>query len=319
MAHNLFRDRMAWADDPPWHGLGKKVPANVSAGDMIKAAGLDWPVSKELAPGQRCTVKQRFLVTRPPLDGESGPVALGLVGGEYVPLQNAEAFEFFDPFIRAGWATFHTAGALGDGECIWVLTKLPGRFSIGKDDPVDRYLLLSNSHDGSRAVSVRFTAIRVVCENTLNLASTGGKAIVSIPHRRYMREALHEVQLQKLRLVSEKVFRASQRTFSRMAKRRITAAEIDEYLERLFPKTEGQAGSGTEPIRWVRVKHLFELHERNDSAGTLWALYNAVTRDEDYRISPGAGSGESRLNRIWFGRGSSLKRHALRAARALLN
>ena len=102
------------------------------------------------------------------VDREKEAVALGLVSNRYVPLQNIEAFSFFEPFIHNGWAQFHTAGALGNGERVWVLAKLDGQIVIGKDDAIDRYLLLSNKHDGTGAVSIRFTPIRVVCQNTLN-------------------------------------------------------------------------------------------------------------------------------------------------------
>ena len=342
MAHNLFQDQMAYVAEPAWHRLGTEVPADVSARQMVVAANLDWRVAKVPAPGaRRIDVERddrrdqqydgrmgshpshaaydRYLIMRDPVGPEREPVALALVGKQYEPLQNADAFEFFDPFIRSGWASFHTAGALGDGERVWVLAKLVGQLTVGRDDPIDRYLLLSNSHDGSSAVSVRFTSIRVVCQNTLNLAQKSGRSVVSIRHTPSVRANLADAQMQKLRLVSEKVFANARFLFNQMAKRALRSPEVDAYLETLFPRTERQKAEAEEPIRWRRVRFLFDQHEPRRSAGTLWALYNAVTRDEDYRRPRSGITHDRRLARIWFGSGNDLKLRALKAARGLLN
>ena len=342
MAHDLFKNQMAFVGEPAWHRLGIKVPANVSAREMIVAANLDWQVRKVPAPGARRIdheheryweadshleerfsherpIYDRYLIKRDPVDDEREAVTLALVGQQYEPLQNTEAFQFFDPFIQNGWASFHTAGALGDGGRIWVLAKLPDQLTIGKDDLIDRYLLLSNSHDGSSAVSVRFTSIRVVCKNTLNLAQHGGKATVSIRHTRHMRRKLVDAQLHNLKLVSDQVFSEAQLWFSAMANKKLQTTDIDKYLERLFPPTKLQKASGKRPDRWTRVKQLLEQHQPKQSAGTVWALYNAVVQDEDYRQSTRELYAQGRLNRIWFGSGYNLKLRALQAARALLN
>ena len=342
MPHDLFKNRMAIVGEPAWHRLGVRVPADVSARQMIVAAHLDWEVHKIPAPGalaidggkaryserdrsrdetlyQEQATYDRYLIMRDPVDEEKEPVTLALVGQQYEPLQNIEAFQFFDPFIRNGWASFHTAGALGDGGRVWVLAKLPEPLTIAKNDTVDRYLLLSNSHDGSSAVSVRFTSIRVVCKNTLNLAQSDGKAVVSIRHTRHMRRKLVEAQAEQLKLISDKVFADVQLAFKSMMETNLTATHVDKYLEHLFPRTALQKANGKQPDRWKRVKGLLDRHQPKQSAGTVWALYNAVVRDEDYREAIRERYAQRRLNRIWFGSGHNLKLRALRAARSLLN
>src|SRR6476646_208313 len=161
MAHALFQDRMAYVGETPWHGLGKKVPATVNASEMICAANLNWSVDKLPAPGARLLdpeneIYERYLIVRQPVGDEAEGMALALVGRGYEPLQNVDAFTFFEPFIDNKWATFETAGALGNGERVWVLARLNGDMIIAADDVVERYLLLSNTHDGSGAVTVRF-------------------------------------------------------------------------------------------------------------------------------------------------------------------
>lgn len=320
MGHNLFHGRMAFVDEAPWHGLGKRVPESITTQELCVAAGLDWSVRKVPAPGARIIeakkgVYDRYLVLRDPVTDEPSPVAMGMVRGTYELLQNTEAFAFFEPFIESGFAAFHTAGALGNGERVWVLVKLKGEIVISGDDQVDRYLLLSNTHDGSGSVSVRFTPIRVVCQNTLNIANKKGSAVVSVRHTRNLSHNLAEAQARELMLVIEKVFAESAVLFGEMARRIISAGEADHLLNVLFPRKD----KTKEPERWRRIREVLEDGGVTPRATkrTLWGLYNAIVRDEDYRNTREA-SKEARLSRVWFGSGSDLKLKALAASRYLL-
>lgn len=325
MAHNLFNERIAFVGEQPWHELGVKVPASVTAAEMIAAARLSWNVGLKPAPGaQRVkrrsdVVYDRYLIMRDPVDRERKPVALGMVGNRYVPLQNADAFEFFEPFIRNGWAQFETAGALGRGERVWVLAKLSGQIVIGKDDAIDRYLLLSNKHDGSGAVSIRFTPIRVVCQNTLNFAmEEGGSSVISVRHSKNMTEKLKQAQAEELRHIIDKVFDEAETLFGQFAARNLRADSTDEFLEILFPRTKAQKDRGEEPEAWSRVRAVLDDQKVTPAAtrNTLWGLYNAVVRAEDYRAAQQDAS--ARLERVWFGSGHDLKIKALNTARQQL-
>ena len=199
MPHNLFRDRMAFVDHVPWHGHGEAVASTVTATEMCRAAGLNWEVTKQPALGARIVNKQRalhdrYLIMRQSVGHEKDAVALGMVGSGYEPLQKTEAFKFFEPFIEGKYAQFHTAGALGNGERVWVLVKLNDQIVIGDDDIVDRFLLLSNSHGGTGAVSIRFTPIQVVCQNTLNFAMKRGSGAISVRHTRNVARHLATAQ-----------------------------------------------------------------------------------------------------------------------------
>ena len=321
MAHNLLRGRMAYVGEVPWHGLGKAVASTVTAKEMCEAAGLDWKVRREPAPGARIVNKKqglhdRYLIMRDRIGNESQGVALGMVGSGYQPLQNSEAFKFFEPFIEGSYARFHTAGALGNGERIWVLVKLNKQIIIADDDIVDRFLLLSSSHDGSGAVSIRFTPIRVVCKNTLNFAMKGGSGAISVRHTRNIAHHLASAQAVELERIIEKAFKDAEMLFGRMALMSLTHECTDAILELLFPRTARQKREGLKPERWERVKHILEdatvtpIKTKN----TLWALYNAIARDEDYRKSREASS-EARLERVWFGSGHDLKIKALSVCR----
>jgi len=122
---------MAYYGEVPWHGLGKPVSKGVSAAQMIREAGLDWEVNLRPAGSARPINSKgefsRYEVVRLPREGiQESEVLLGLVGRRYRPLQNVEAFEFFDPIVGANKSHFETAGALGEGERIWVMAKMPG-------------------------------------------------------------------------------------------------------------------------------------------------------------------------------------------------
>ena len=321
MGHNLFHDQMAYVGKPPWHGLGEEVPEGADAKKMCSAAGLDWRVTKEPVPGARIINRKtkaydRYLVARDPVGDEKSPVAFGLVTRRYELLQNTEAFAFFEPFIESRFASFHTAGALGNGERVWVLAKLNGDMTIAPGDDVQRFLLLSNSHDGSAALTIRFTPIRVVCKNTLNLAMKRKSGVISIRHTKNLSTNLTKAQAQELTRVIEKVYAAAQALFRKMAERNLVGEEPALLLEAVFPKQ----AKGEEPERWSRIRQI--LADSNatlrDTKDTLWGFYNAIVRDEDYRETRGQVTAEARLSRVWFGSGSDLKLKALDVCRDFL-
>lgn len=323
MAHNLFQNSMAFVGEAPWHGLGTRVPPSVSAAEMIKAAKLDWVVSKEPAPGARFLKERdsydRYLLYRGKVGDEEEKVALGMVGRDYTPLQNEEAFAFFEPLIANGWANFHTAGALGDGERVWVLTRLKNQIIINGDDVVDRFVLLSNTHDGSGAVSIRFTPIRVVCQNTLNYAMKKSSGVLSVRHTKNVQGNLAKAQAEKLQQVITKVFEDAETLFGQMVLRGMKAQSVDKFLDLLFPRTEKQRKEDKQPERWSRIKYIIDDPKitPTKTKSTLWALYNAIIRDEDYRVSRENDS-QRRLYRVWFGDGHDLKKKTLYAARKYL-
>jgi phage/plasmid-like protein (TIGR03299 family) len=309
---------MAYHGEIPWHGLGVEVPKDVTAREMIVAAGLDWQVAKRPVPGAKPDEKGRptrfQLVRHGPSEGDR-EVLLALVTRRYEPLQNCDAFEFFDPVIRDRLATFETAGALGDGERVWVLAQLGNPIRVIGDDIVDRYLLLSNSHSGREAVTVRFTPIRVVCQNTLMLALEDGSRAVRIQHTRNVVRRLAE--LGELVAQGVAVYERATNLFQALARIDLTQKRLEEFYGRVYPPRPGRGGAVTRPKVWDDLTRLFERHDGiREIAGTLWAAYNAVTRHEDYRSSTEA-SADRRLHRVWFGSSAETKLLALRAAEDL--
>jgi phage/plasmid-like protein (TIGR03299 family) len=165
-----------------WHGLGTVTEDVVTAADAIRLAKLDWTVSLKPAYQQRSNgefyaIPNRFVTTR-----SSDEKALGVVGKVYTPFQNVESFDFMDTLVDDGGAKFASASSLKGGKVVFITMEIPTGIKIGGNDPLNLYLLLSNSHDGSTGVRVDVTPVRVVCWNTLNMAWGNTKATWQVRH-----------------------------------------------------------------------------------------------------------------------------------------
>lgn len=314
---------MSYVGEVPWHRQGTAVPPSVTAKEMIKAAGLDWSVETLPVRGSKGTINRkgeqvfsRYEVVRVPRPNTvEEEVVLGLVSNRYEPLQNSEAFDFFDPIIDHKTATYETAGALGDGERIWVMAKMPGGMQVVRGDDCHKYLLLSNSHNGQGSVMVKFTAVRVVCQNTLTMAMKDGQSAFRVRHSGRMGEKLDGVAT--LIAAANETYKESLAKFQRLAAVQVKDQKmLDQYLEVLFPQNDVQKKNGTYSPKRDHIQTLFDSAPDLQLPGvqhTLWAAYNAVTRFEDYRKVKTEGGGQ-RLNRVWFGAGADLKMKALEEA-----
>jgi len=157
--------------EEPWHRLGEKLDAPATAEEAITAAGLDYEISLT----DEATVDGMMVPKTKAVVRYDNQTVLGVVSDRYVPVQNKQAFSFLDSCVADNGLRYHTAGALGQGEKIFLLAKLPGHLRVKQtEDVVDKYLLLSNSHNGSSALRVLFTPVRVVCQNTLSMALRQG-------------------------------------------------------------------------------------------------------------------------------------------------
>lgn len=319
-------DTMAYVGETPWHGLGEKVKHGVHAEEMIVAAGLDWVVEKrpargvkpirDLPDGQK--LYPHYEIVRVPRSGvQEEEVVFGIVTDKYEPLQNKDTFAFFDPIVDRNDAFFETAGALGQGERVWVMAKMPDEIEVVPGDICRKYLLLSNTHTGKGSVIVKFTAIRVVCQNTLLLALEDGQRAFRVRHSKVMAERLQQVA--DLIAEANKVYAAAADLFGKMARIRLNG-ELFTYLESVFPRTEKQKQKAEIPKRWTRIQALMTSQPDLQLAGvegTLWAAYNAITRFEDYKLIDGE-TPSARLDRVWFGGGANVKLKALEKAQEFI-
>lgn len=316
-------ESMFYVGDMPWHKQGTPLEEPPDTMTAIKCAGLDWKVDKVNIYAEGDVIKGYYGIRRE----DTGKV-LGVVKTGYEPLQNIEAFKFFDPLIKSNFIDYETAGALGEGEIIWVLAKLKqnSSFKINEKDVVEKYLLLSNSHDGQSAVSIKFTPIRVVCQNTLNIALSEGEA-TKIRHLASMHSKLEETQIAIENIL--KVYKAIEENFRKMSKFQMTKEKVEKYFNAIYPVMDEK--SITTESQFIKRKTNIDIQNqliRNFENGfgvkgygienTLWAAYNAVTQYIDHPSDYKLGDNKL-LKRIWFGEGEVIKKKAYKEALNILS
>ena len=314
---------IAYYGEVPWHGLGTAIPKGVAAAKMIRAAGLDWSVELRPARGARqINSKGEYsryeLIRKPREKTDEVEVLLGVVSRRYQPLQNVEAFEFLDPIVGEKKAYFETAGALGEGERIWVMARMLDAMQIVPGDECLKYLLHSNTHTGEGSVIAKFTSVRVVCQNTLIMAMEDGQKAYRVRHSKMMQFRLDE--LADFLAITHKVFLQAEECFRRLAKIQLVGHRLDSYFEAVFPRSEAQKKKGEKPDQWAFLKDIFEGQpylQLPGVRGTLWGAYNAVTCFEDYKQPQQEELQEQRLERTWFSGGAEIKLKALEKAQEL--
>lgn len=325
MSHNLSQTdgkaAMFYTGEVPWHGLGKKLEKVATAAEAIAAAGLDWKVNKEaifLKDGTR--IDRQYATVR-----SDTKKALGVVGEVYRPLQNKEAFSFFDAVVGTKDAIYHTAGALGDGERVWLLAKLPGHIRVIGDDVSEKYLLLTNTHNGTTTADILFTPIRVVCQNTLNVALSDASRKQKIRHTRAIGLKVADVR-QGLGIINER-FAQFETQAKALTTVQLKQEGFDNYLKAigLLPSKDAEIAEMSTRAKNIieEVTSRFEHGKGNDLPGvkgTAWGAFNAVAEYVDYirTVRGGAdnarGRLEARSESVLFGSGALLKQKAWDAA-----
>jgi phage/plasmid-like protein (TIGR03299 family) len=331
MAHDIAtidgKPAMAYFGKAPWHGLGAVLKSQkTTAAEVIKAANLDWEVEKKpvfAVEGDKfCAVRGCFATVRATAWGKPDCELFGLVGEHYQVLQNRDSFSFFDPVIETGQVTYETAGALAKGARVWVLAKLKDNIRITKEDEVERYLLLSNGHDGRTAVRIKFTPVRVVCQNTLSFALAHGRDLMSSHHGRGMQQRLQIAQEAVGRILAQ--YDSLAQHYRRFAKVQMPAERLSHYLGEVFPTPKRRANQSNQSYELALGRTnkmrtnsavLFESGRGNDLPGikgTLWAAYNGVTELVDHHLT--YNNSDQRMEAICFGEGEDTKHRALDAA-----
>ena len=303
---------MMYHGETPWHGMGKKVEKALTSAEAIKAAGLDWAVTKVPV---FCRDLQSHFKQVPNSFGirrQDNGTTLGIVGKFYNPLQNKDAFKFFDAIVGEKAAMYHTAGALGQGERIWLLAKLPGDVIIKGSDKVEKYLLLMNSHDGTSTVTVKLTPIRVVCQNTLNSALRDGEPSAKLRHTRWLGQRVQCVK-QQLDLV-HKWYDSFETQANNLASAKCDDKKFHSFVQGLgFGELGSEMGPKTQKMLDDLLKRFDEGRGKDDQKirGTWWAAYNAVTEFVDHSPLYGRGKTQSdRARSLLYGAGSFLKEKA---------
>lgn len=340
MAHNLatIDDAIAMfcvgTRESAWHSLGQRTPDAVEWQQAMRLAHLDWEVGKkDLFIRQPVTNAVLQIPDQKAICRLNDGQYLGIVGKDYEPIQNAQAFDFVDSILQAeNGAHYESAGALGNGEKIWVLARIPDADIriVGTDDFSAGYLMVATSHDGSMSYTSKLTSTRIVCQNTLNMAlGEKSASVLKVKHTRDAKARLNAAKslIQNVTMTA----RTLETALNTLATRKVNKASMTAVLDKLFPATAEVDGGKARTTKTSNVAlKVLELFESNDNdaipeiRGSAYNLLNALTEYTDHfrnvRITESRGTMTPEMARAegaLFGTGNAFKSEALSAVMEL--
>lgn len=327
MSHELDfstgRAGIAFTGETPWHGFGQELTPGAPLETWQVEAGLDWEAKSApvmynrplvdlsgLQTHEQRTDKERKVLFR----SDDGNV-LSVVSNKYKPVQPHEVIEFYRDLTEKHGFQLETAGALKGGRRIWALANTKNAMQLRGNDTSKLYLLLATSFDGSMSTQARLTSVRVVCNNTIELA-TQGKADVVVPH-----STTFDADKVKLDMQIGEAWEQFEAQAKAMSNRIVNRDEsVRFFLDVYYGLKDDEAIKAFQQIEG-NDKKVEKLTTRLQTAlfnspgahlesakGMLWGLVNAVTWDVDH--SAPARSQENRLNSSWFGANRQIKQRA---------
>jgi len=319
-------DGMAYVGRRPWHNLGTFVEGQaMTAAQAIEAASLDWevvsePVYRREEPKDyrmasvEASIKQidnKRAIVRKDTDD-----VFGVMSDGYTPVQNREAFDLIDAVVGSGDATFHTVGSLFGGRRVWMLCKLQGDYKLDNGEKLESFILLDNSHDGTAALRMRLTAVRVVCSNTLGAATTS-RAAFRAKHTSGIMGRVSEAR-DLLGLNAAYMERLIEDA-NRIADQAWSHAEMKDMTYKLLDLDDDVAFDMQRGIKAPAASKMLDLFYlgQGNRGETRWDAFNAVTEYLDY--SKGSRAIDSldstddadvsrRLQNSWLGSGGEQMR-----------
>lgn len=264
-------ESMFYVREKPWHGIGQRVITAPSSKEALGLAGLDWQVlqqpirtgSQEI-PGYKANVRST--------DGK----VLGVVTDRYKIIQNEEAFAFTDALLGEG-VKYETAGSLMGGRRVWLLAHMPHEYIIA-GERISPYLVFSNTHDGSGAVKVALTPVRVVCNNTLNLALQTAERSWSMIHTGNIESKLEEAWDTLLK--AENYMDDLGKEFENLRRKQVSERQVMEYIDLLLSVDENATAQQEKNVQRLREDmriRYFDAPDLKDLGHTAYRFVNAVS------------------------------------------
>lgn len=265
-------EHMFYVRETPWYGLGTEVQEAPDSREALRLAGLDWNVvqepvytgRKELVEGYKANIR------------DCDRKALGVVTDRYRVIQNREAFAFTDSLLGEG-VSYETAGSLLGGRKVWLLARMPHEYIIS-GERISPYLLFSNTHDGSGAVRVALTPIRVVCSNTLNLALATAKRSWSMIHTGDIRSRMREAE--DTLLLAGQYMDSLGKEFEALRKKKLSDKQVMGYMEILLPMEDGSTPQQEKNVKRLREDmkmRYFDAPDLQDVGKNAYRFINAVS------------------------------------------
>ncbi|MBU5457833.1 DUF932 domain-containing protein [Oscillibacter sp. MSJ-31] len=222
-------ETMFYVREKPWHGLGTQVKEAPTSSEALIYAGLNWQVTQE----DVYTENGRKIFGYKVNTRSTDETALGIVSDRYKVVQNEDAFRFTDDLLGEG-VVYETAGALQGGRKAWMLARMPEKYIIAGDE-ITPYMVVMNSHDGSSGIKVAMTPIRVVCQNTLNLALNTAKRIWTTKHTENVMSRVYEAK-ETLSLAGQYMGELG-RGIDELSQIKLPDRKVLEFMQEFFPVT----------------------------------------------------------------------------------
>ncbi len=270
MAANV--ETMFYVREKPWHGLGTRVMTAPTSEEALELAGLNWKVvqepvytgENELIEGYKANVR------------DSDRKVLGVVTNRYRVIQNSDAFSFTDALLGEG-VRYETAGSLMGGRKVWLLARLPHEYII-TGERISPYIMFCNTYDGSGAVKAAVTPVRVVCNNTLNLALSTAKRSWSMIHTGNIQEKLEEAKDTLFR--AEEYMDSLGQEIEKLRMKKITDKQVMDYIEVLLPIEDGSTPQKVKNISRLREDmkmRYFDAPDLKNVGKNAYRWINAVS------------------------------------------
>lgn len=314
----------------PWHGIGREIDPDKqhTTEEWIEAAGLSWEVG--LAPlvimpkdsmiqaGLKDEIADKFngihgsIVNRFATVRLSDKSILGTVGPQYHILQNKDAFAWFQPFIDNGECSIELCGSLFSGQKVWVLAKINRDPGMVNGDQLNKFLLLSNSHDGSMALRIGSTMIRVCCKNTQTLAfNDKASKLIRLRHSSKLHENLNNIR-SSIDAINDEM-NATVELYKKLRNSGVNQNDLRKYFKMVMD-VDIEKPDKELPTRTINLIDKLMDYSKN-SPGTdgknLYDAYNSVS----YYLSHDYGRNEeNRFDSINFGTSATTSQRALKIA-----
>lgn len=263
-------ESMVYVREKPWHGLGVRVEEALSSSEAIEIAGLNWTIEAKPVYDQNGNIIPGYVANTRSSDG----TVKGIVSNKYRIVQNKEAFDFTDSLVGEG-ITYETAGSLRGGKKIWLLGRMPERYILG--EKFEPFICFTNTHDGTGAVRACMTPVRVVCNNTLNMALSGAKRAWSTPHLGNIQAKLQEART-TLQIADEYLVKLDEEA-DRLANEKFSESNVEQALELMFPVPDNATERQKKTIKEAK-DGIMVCMIRPDIAqylGTKYGFINAVS------------------------------------------
>jgi len=289
----------------------------MTSAEAIKEAGLDWDVTLKpiqiadpISYAPLATVQQPIKTHKAVVRNSDNNI-LGIVGSQYQPVQNRDAFKFMDSLVDDGSMRYHTVGNLKDGKRVWLLGQT-GSYDVVPGDQVDKFLFLWNSHDGSSSLKCMFTTIRVVCQNAVRSAFRNATERIQLRHTRNIDAGLLDAK--EILGTSKESFEGFERFSKILAGKQINTALLNEFALEMFPEPPKDVNMPSREKARDELTRLFEEGQGNTLPGvkgSAWAAFNAVTEyTNHYKVVRGSNKEERRFEYSLFGAGANLAKRA---------